>query len=148
MEIKLICQVQTDDIEILATIRYTAILTLATQKMGADAAHEWANSAKPDRIQHALEAHYIWVATIASEAVGWVEVNGNRLEGMYVHPSQAQQGIGAALLAHAENQIRAANHTSVALEASSNAESFYKKHGCQATGNRSPELGLPMMKQF
>lgn len=135
-----------NDVEVLTTIRHKAILTLAAEKMGTDQASDWANSATPNRICCAIKDHLVFVAEIAKEPVGWVEVASNRIEGLYVRPEQAHQGVGSALLAHVEAQIWSANYQSVVLDASWNAEQFYLNRGYQPLAERSPETGRPMVK--
>jgi len=136
----------TDDVEVLTTIRREAILTLATGKMGRSDARGWANSAGPNRVRRAIEVHQVWVAEIAAQPVGWVEFNGNRIEGLYVRPARAQQGVGSRLLAHAEAQIWSAGYRTVMLDASWNAEQFYINRDYQPLSERSPERGRPMVK--
>ncbi|MBV7329851.1 GNAT family N-acetyltransferase [Chloroflexi bacterium TSY] len=135
-----------DDAEVLIMIRREAILILATEKMGNNCAHDWANSAAPNRVQQAIAEHQVSVAEIAEQPVGWVEVEGNRIEGLYIQPEQARQGIGSALLAHAEEQIRSAGYPSAALDASWNAEQFYIDRGYQPQLEGSPDSGRPMLK--
>jgi putative acetyltransferase len=116
--------------------------------LGQNEAQQWADAAAPDRVQRALEQHQIWVAELKGKPVGWVEVTGDSIAGMYVDPQHAGQGIGSALLAHAERGIRAAGYPAVRLHASWNAEAFYQQRGYQAVGARSVEEGRPMVKGF
>ncbi|MEZ4619589.1 MAG: GNAT family N-acetyltransferase [Caldilineaceae bacterium] len=129
-------------------IRRTAILTLAAPTMGREQAQSWADSAPPNRVQLALELHEVWVATHLGEAVGWVEIGGDHIAGIYVDPPHAGQGIGSALLAHAERQIQAAGYTTVRLDASWNAENFYLHRGYQPLGERSLAAGRPLIKKL
>jgi putative acetyltransferase len=139
---------QPEDIATLTLIRRTAILTLATPTMGQTEAQHWADAAAANRIQLALALHAVWVAEIAGAAVGWVEVGGDYIAGMYVQPQHAGQGIGSALLAHAEAAIQAAGYPAVRLDASWNAEEFYVRRGYQPLAERSVETGRPMIKGF
>lgn len=116
--------------------------------MGEEAAQRWADAAPPDRVQRALEVHQIWVAEYLGAVVGWVEVDGDHIAGMYVDPQHAGQGIGATLLAHAEGAIQVAGYPAVRLEASWNAEDFYLRRGYQVVGERSIEEGRPLVKWF
>lgn len=137
-----------DDVDALTRIRRTAILTLAAKKIGESQAQAWVDSAAPNRIQYAIEAHLVWIATLADQTVGWVEVNDNQIKGIYVQPAQARHGIGSALLTYAEEHIRTAGYVTVTFDASWNAEKFYRHRGYQPRGKRSPEEGLPMVKTF
>lgn len=42
--------------------------------------------------------------------IGWVEIDGDRLRGMYVRPDLSGRGLGSALLAHAEKRIASDGH--------------------------------------
>lgn len=135
-----------NEIATLTQIRRRAILTLAAPTLGQEEAQRWAAAAAPDRVQRALEQHQVWVAEWMGAAVGWVEVVSDHITGIYVDPQHAGQGIGSALLAHAEGAIQAAGYPTVRLEASWNAEEFYLRRGYQAVGARSVEAGRPLMK--
>ena len=135
-----------DDVEALTTIRREAILKLAAQKMGRMRARAWANSAAPDRVRRALEEQGVYVAEMGGQAVGWIEIDGNCIKGLYVQPERAYQGIGSALLVHAEGLIRSSDFLFAVLDASCNAEQFYINRGYQPLSDRSPDLGRPMVK--
>ncbi len=137
-----------NDVATLTQIRRAAILTLAVPKLGQAAAQRWADAAAPNRVQRALERHQLWVAEYMGAAIGWVEVDGDHIAGMYVQPQHAGSGIGSALLAHAEGQIQAAGYPAVRLESSWNAEEFYQRRGYLPLGARSVEEGRPMVKRF
>ena len=82
-----------DDVEPLTAIRREAILTLSSEEVGGGRARDWANSATPDRVCRAIEEHQVRVAEEAGQPVGWVEVERNRIEGMYVRPNHVRRGI-------------------------------------------------------
>lgn len=116
--------------------------------MGQVEADDWANSATPNRIQRAIAEHQVWVAELADQVVGWVEFDRNRIEGLYVDPKYSCQGIGSALLTHAEEQIGSVGCPTVELHASLNAEQFYANRGYQSDAKRSKDKGLPMAKNL
>ncbi len=132
-----------DDVEPLTAIRREAILTLSSER-----ARDWANSATPDRVCGAIEEHQVRVAEKAGQPVGWIEVEHNRIEGMYVRPNHARRGIGSALLAHAEERIRSAGYSTAELDASWNAEQFYINRGYEPLSERLPDSGRPMVKHL
>ena len=134
------------DIRTLTVIRRDAILALAAPMMGGRGARDWANSSSDERVHRAIEQHEVWVADHVNAAVGWVEINRDRVEGMYVRPDLAKCGIGSALLQHAERLIRSAGHSGVALDASPNAEQFYFRHGYNALSEETADEGRPMFK--
>lgn len=79
-------------------------------------------------------------------ARGWVEIHGDRIEGLYVAPASARAGIGTALMAQAEGRILAAGHTSAMLDASENAEPFYLARGYEPRGEILDDGSIPMRK--
>jgi GNAT superfamily N-acetyltransferase len=127
-------------------IRRDAILALATPVMGGAQAREWAESSAEERVHRAIEQNEVWVAEQGDVAASWVEIAGNRVEGLYVRPAVSGGGIGAALLLHAEGRIRSAGHATAALDASWNADAFYLRRGYQAQADRAANEGRPMLK--
>lgn len=135
-----------EDVFVLEMIRKEAILSLASEKMGEKEAFEWANSAAPDRVQRALQEHDVSVAEVEEQVVGWIEFTNNQIEGLYVKPELAGQGIGSVLLSYAEKRIFSNGHGSIRLNASLNAEQFYNHRGYKPVAERSLQYGLPMEK--
>ncbi|MEM7029879.1 MAG: GNAT family N-acetyltransferase [Chloroflexota bacterium] len=135
-----------DDVEILVMVRHKAIVVLAAEQMGENEALSWANSATNDRVQQAVEKHHVYVVEVNGKPVAWIEYDQNRIEGLYVNPKQAQQGIGSMLLCYVEARLRDEGHSKVILNASWNAEQFYIRRGYCPQAERSVELGRPMVK--
>ncbi len=133
---------------ILLAIRREAILTLAAPAYGVGRAREWAEGSGRERIERALDLNEVWVATRGDELGGWVEIDEDRVEGLYVRPEYARIGVGSALLRHAESQIESAGHLTVALDASLNAEPFYLGRGYEALGGKPTDRGRPMRKRL
>jgi putative acetyltransferase len=77
-----------------------------------------------------------------------LEVDGGRLEALYVRPDFAGRGLGSTLLLHAEALIRSGGHATASLEASPNAEGFYLKRGYELQPHLSPKGGSSMIKQL
>jgi GNAT superfamily N-acetyltransferase len=94
-----------------------------------------------------VEQHDVWVAERDGVVLGWVEVDCDYVAALYVRPDFARRGVGSMLLLHAEGEIRSAGHGAVTLEASSNAEAFYIRHGYEPRSHLSTEAGgRPMRK--
>ena len=136
------------DAKQLGSIRRQAILVLASSEIGEERAANWANSASAERVIRAIEDHEVWVAGQAGVAVGWVEIDGERIEAMYVHPDVSLQGVGSRLLAHAERRVCELGHASIQLDASPNAEGFYLRNGYEPRAARRPDAARPMSKQL
>ncbi len=132
----------------MAAIRRNAILVLATPEMGKQRAREWADSSADERVLRAINEHEVWVAERDGDAVGWVEIDQARVEGMYVCPNQARGGIGSTLLLLAEDRIQSAGHAVVALDASLNAVEFYLRRGYEPQSQHQDDAGRPMRKRL
>src|SRR5690349_8421876 len=111
------------DEETLAHIRRSAILTLAVPAMSIEQAETWALHTAADRIVRAIWDHEVWVA-VEGVALGWVEVERDRVAALYVSPSRSGRGVGSAPLARAETSIRSLGYTTARLESSPNALDF------------------------
>src|SRR5215475_4591784 len=89
------------DGEALTSIRRHAILALAVPAMSSEQAEGWAARAAPDRVARAIREHDVWLA-VDGPAIGWVEVDRDRVAALYVSPACARRGVGSALLIFAE----------------------------------------------
>lgn len=76
-------------------------------------------------------AHF-QVACIDGEIVGLLDWRDDFIDALHVSPGQQRRGIGAVLLDHAEQKIRAAGFSQARLETDTfnhQARAFYGKHG-------------------
>src|SRR5438270_591071 len=79
------------DEEALASIRRRAILALAVPAMSREQAERWATRGAADRVARAMREHDVWVA-VEGAAIGWVEVDRDRVAALYVSPSCSRRG--------------------------------------------------------
>ena len=135
------------DEEALARIRRSAILALAGPAMSRERAEQWATRAAADRIARALRDHDVWVA-VDGVAIGWVEVDRDRVAALYVSPSCSRRGVGSALLARAEASIRSSSSTTTRLESSPNALDFYFRRGYVRCGPPDADGAYPLRKDL
>ena len=70
---------------------------------------------------------------------GFIRVNGNQIEKLFVEPVLQGRGIGVQLLDHAVHLCGAS--CVWALEKNERALGFYARHGFAPTGERKPEEG-------
>lgn len=133
------------DEEALSDIRRRAILALAGSEASTEEAERWAMGAAPDRIARAIREHEVWLA-VDGAAIGWVEVDADRVAGLYVSPSHSRRGVGASLLRLAEASIGRAGHAAARLEASRNALAFYLRRGYVHAGPQLPDGSWPLAK--
>jgi putative acetyltransferase len=138
---------EAGDEEALASIRRSAILALAVPAMSMEQAEKWAARAATDRIGRAIRDHDVWVAVEAA-AIGWVEVDRDRVAALYVSPSCSRRGVGSALLAQAETSIRSSGYAMARLESSQNALDFYLRRGYVRCGPPDAEGANPMCKDL
>jgi putative acetyltransferase len=135
------------DEEALAHIRRSAILTLAIPGMSMEQAETWALHTAADRIARAIWDHVVWVA-VEGAALGWVEVDRDRVAALYVSPSRSRRGVGSALLARAETSILRSGYATARLESSQNALAFYLRRGYVRCGPPDAEGAYPLRKDL
>jgi putative acetyltransferase len=133
------------DEEALASIRRRAILALAVPAMSREQAEKWATRATADRMARAIREHDVWVA-VEGAAIGWVEVDRDRVAALYVAPSCARRGVGSALLALAETSIWSSGYAMAHLESSQNALDFYLRRGYRRCGPPDADGAWPLRK--
>ena len=130
----------------LLAIRWDAIISLVDDF--GHVAERWANSASPDRATLAIKHNTVWVAESESMVVGWIEVKGAKVNGLYVDSSVSRSGVGSSLMAYAELTIQTQGKVAVHLDASPNAVSFYARLGYEVAGTPKPNNSVPMVKRF
>lgn len=135
------------DQEALARIRRNAILVLAVPAMSMEQAERWCARAGADRIVRAIRDHAVWVA-VEGAVIGWVEVDQDRVAALYVSPSCARRGVGAALLARAETAIQSSGYAMARLESSQNALGFYLRRGFRRCGAPDADGAWPLHKEL
>jgi len=135
------------DEEALANIRRSAILALAVPAMSREQAEQWATRAAADRIARAVRDHDVWVA-VDGVAIGWVEINRDRVAALYVSPSCSRRGVGSVLLARAETSIRSSGYAITRLESSPNALEFYFRRGYVRCGPPDADGASPLRKDL
>jgi GNAT superfamily N-acetyltransferase len=138
---------ESGDAEALASIRRRAILALAVPAMSREQAERWATRAAPDRVARAIREHDVWVAVEAA-AIGWVEVDRDRVAALYVSPSCSCRGVGSALLTFAETSIRSSGYPTARLESSQNALDYYLRRGYVRCGPSDSDGAWPLRKDL
>src|SRR5688572_15406662 len=131
----------------LFEIRRQAILAAGSPRV----ARQWAAAHPPEWILEVIAKRRVWVFETTTELVGWVSATGSQVDALYTRPECFRQGVGSALLAFAEEQLRTLGFCHVVLNASINAERFYRSRGYSPNGERhaddsSDQGSLPMRK--
>jgi putative acetyltransferase len=135
------------DEEALASLRRSAILTLAVPVLSIEQAEKWVTQAAADRIARAIREHDVWVA-VEETAIGWIEVDRDRVAALYVSPSCSCRGVGSALLALAETYICSSGYLTARLDASPNALDFYLRRGYHQCGLPDSDGAYPLSKEL
>ena len=135
------------DEEAFVRIRRSAILALAVPAISMEQAEKWATRAAADRIARAIREHDVWVA-VEGVAIGWVEVDRDRIAALYVSPSETGRGVGSGLLARAETSIRSSGYATARLESSQNALAFYLRRGYLRCGPPDSDGACPLSKDL
>src|SRR2546430_3337168 len=135
------------DEEALASIRRRAILALAVPAMSREQAERWATRGAADRVARAMQEHDVWVA-VEGAAIGWVEVDRDRVAALYVSPSCSRRGVGSVLLTFAETSIRSSGYTTAHLESSQNALDYYLRRGYLQCGPADSDGAWPLRKDL
>src|SRR5262247_3646732 len=133
------------DEDALASIRRRAILALAVPAMSREQAERWAARGAVDRVARAMREHDVWVA-VEGAAIGWVEVDRDRVAALYVSPSCSRRGVGSVLLALDETSIRSSGYATARLESSDNALNFYLRRGYVRCGPPDADGAWPLSK--
>src|SRR5712691_2088466 len=127
------------DEEELASIRRRAILALAVPAMSREQAERWATRGAADRVARAMRE---------GAAIGWVEVDRDRVAALYVSTSCSRRGVGSVLPTFAETSIRSSGYTTARLESSQNALDYYLRRGYLRCGPADSGGAWPLRKDL
>ena len=119
------------DTPMLAAIFSAAIEELTGDDYSEAQQEAWASTADDEEAFGAKLAHELTlVATYGGAAIGFAALAGNRhIDMLYVHPAAAGQGAGAMLCDALEKLAGSRGANSLTVDASDNAEAFFKKRG-------------------
>jgi putative acetyltransferase len=137
-----------DDARRLLEVRRKSILDLAPSGMSVADAKAWAKKLTRAGMEQKLRELEIWVAELDGVTAGWGAFRGDVLEGLYIAPEYAGQGVGAALLDRLEMLMRGRGVDAVRAEASPNAVGFYLRRGYRVTGPRTSTGAWPITRQL
>jgi GNAT superfamily N-acetyltransferase len=87
--------------------------------------------------QRIAETHDTWVAALDGEVVGFVMLDGDEVEQVYLAADRRGSGLAGGLLDEAERRIAAAGHTTAWLAVvagNARARRFYEKRGWRDAG--------------
>ena len=136
------------DVTTLYGIRQAAVRGISLSHMSECEAMAWVECGGIPRVEQAIAKDEVWIATLDLQVVGWLQRAVNSIEGLYVSPPSARQGVGTALVRLAESRIAQSGHDFVVLESSLNAVGFYLRLGYAPAGIQRSSAAVAMRKNL
>ena len=139
-----------DDASAISSLVETAFLAGIAPHYGEQGHSTFLDFVKPGVIAERLNAdNEAWVAVREGRGiVGYLELDGDHLKMLFVHPELQRSGIGRRLLQFL--RVFRAGHT-ITLNSAPNADAFYLAMGFHPTGRKQQQNGIvftPMEKKF
>jgi len=127
------------DTPILAAIFAAAIEELTGDDYSEAQQEAWAAVADDEAaFGKKLASELTLIATLQNAPVGFASLKGkDHIDMLYVHPSAAGQGVASALLDALEKLAGARGAKNLTVDASDNAQEFFKKRGYVAKQRNS-----------
>jgi putative acetyltransferase len=131
------------DAPVLADIFRLSIEELTGEDYNEDQQRAWAEAATDlDAFADKLGAQLVLIATLGGDPVGFASLEGaDRIDLLYVHPAAAGQGVGSMLVDALERLAGARGAKKLAVDASDNAQAFFRKRGYEARQRNTIEQG-------
>ena len=120
-----------EDTPVLAAILAASIEELTGEDYNEAQQEAWASVAdEEDQFGKRLASELTLVATLQNSPVGFAALKGaDHIDMLYVHPGAAGQGVGSMLTDALEKLAGGRGAKSLTVDASDNAEDFFKKRG-------------------
>jgi len=127
------------DTPVLAAIFTAAIEELTGDDYSSDQQEAWAAVADDEEaFGKKLADELTLIATLRNAPVGFASLKGkDHIDMLYVHPSAAGQGVASALLDALEKLAGGRGAKNLTVDASDNAQEFFKKRGYVAKQRNS-----------
>ena len=127
------------DTPVLAAIFTAAIEELTGDDYSSDQQEAWAAVADDEEaFGKKLADELTLIATLRNAPVGFASLKGkDHVDMLYVHPSAAGQGVASALLDALEKLAGGRGAKNLTVDASDNAQEFFKKRGYVAKQRNS-----------
>ena len=119
------------DLPMLAAIFVASIEELTGDDYSEAQREAWAAAAEDEaQFGKRLAGELTLIATMQNSPVGFASLRGaDHIDMLYVHPSAAGQGVASMLVEALEKLAGARGAKHLAVDASDNAEPFFKKRG-------------------
>src|SRR5215475_7838234 len=127
------------DTPMLAAIFAAAIEELTGDDYSTEQQEAWAAAADDEEaFGKKLAGELTLIATLRNAPVGFASLKGkDHIDMLYVHPSAAGQGVASALLDALEKLAGGRGAKNLTVDASDNAQDFFKKRGYVARQRNS-----------
>ena len=127
------------DTPVLAAIFAAAIQELTGEDYDETQQEAWASVADDEaEFGKKLAGELTLIASLNNAPVGFASLKGkDHIDMLYVHPNAAGQGVASALLNALEKLAGARGATKLTVEASDNAQEFFRKRGYVARQRNS-----------
>ena len=127
------------DTPVLAAIFTAAVEELTGDDYSSDQQEAWASVADDEvAFGKKLAGELTLIATLRSAPVGFASLKGQEhIDMLYVHPSAAGQGVASALCEALEKLAGGRGAKSLTVDASDNAQEFFRKRGYVAKQRNS-----------
>jgi predicted N-acetyltransferase YhbS len=122
----------SDDVPAIRRVHESSIRGLGPAAYTAEEVESWVGVLTDDGYYWAMTEGgetFIVAETAEDGVIAFCSLAGDELKGLYVVPSWARRGVGAALLRLAEAAIAAAGHRTIRLGATLVGQPFYAAHG-------------------
>jgi putative acetyltransferase len=130
------------DVPVLAAIFVAAIEELTGDDYNEAQQEAWASAADDEeQFGKRLAGELTLIATLQNSPVGFASLRGkDHIDMLYVHPGAAGQGVASMLCDALEKLAGARGATSLTVDASDNALTFFAKRGYVAKQRNSVTL--------
>jgi putative acetyltransferase len=127
------------DTPVLAAIFTAAIEELTGDDYSSDQQEAWASIADDEEgFGKKLAGELTLIATLGNAPVGFASLEGkDHIDMLYVHPSAAGRGVASSLLDALERLAGGRGAKSLTVDASDNAQDFFRKRGYVAKQRNS-----------
>src|ERR1700759_1617657 len=131
------------DTPVLAAIFAAAIQELTGDDYDETQQEAWASVADDEEeFGKKLAGELTLVASLKNAPVGFASLKGkDHIDMLYVHPNAAGQGVASALCDALEKLAGARGATKLTVEASDNAQEFFRKRGYVAQQRNTVTIG-------
>ena len=132
-----------EDVPVLAAILVASVEELTGEDYSEAQQSAWIGVVDDEpAFGKRLQSQLTLVATLQASPVGFVSLKGaDHLDLLYVHPGAAGRGVGALLCDALEKLAGARGAKALTVDASDNAEEFFKKRGYVGTRRNTVTVG-------